>query len=104
MTNVPLQGSCLVFSPIYIKVFNGLYDRTFLYAEEDILYYIVRKHKMKTLYSPELKIFHKEDSSTNAQFSRNKDKRKFVYKNTMKSIIVFQVLIFKYEVIKKIAD
>ena len=78
---IRLHGSCLLFSPDYIKKYKGLYDNTFLYMEEDILFYIARKEKLKVLYSPVIKILHKEDSSTNALFDKKINKRRFIYKN-----------------------
>ncbi|MDB8558257.1 glycosyltransferase family 2 protein [Turicibacter sanguinis] len=63
--NVQLHGSCLIFSGEYIKLFDGLYDGTFMYLEEDILFYLCKKFNLKTVYSPEVQITHKEDLSTN---------------------------------------
>ncbi|KYC64650.1 glycosyltransferase [Heyndrickxia coagulans] len=84
--NVQLHGACLIFSPGYVKKFNGLYSKTFMYMEEDILYYISIREGLRILYTPEIKIFHKEDSSTNALFpDNNRNKRTFIYKNTIKS-------------------
>lgn len=87
MKNVQLHGSCLIFSPKYIQRFDGLYDKTFMYFEEDILFYICRKNKLLTVYSPELQIFHKEDSATNEFLKNNLSKNRFVYKHSIKSII-----------------
>lgn len=67
--NVQLHGSFLVLSKEYFKVFTGLYDKTFLYMEEEILFYQVRKAGLKTVYLPEIKVFHKEDSSSRALWS-----------------------------------
>ena len=35
--DVQLHGAFLIFSENYINTFNGLYNKTFLYMEEDIL-------------------------------------------------------------------
>jgi len=51
---VKLYGACLIFSPEYVSKFNGLYDKTFMYVEEDILYYIAQREKLKMVYSPEI--------------------------------------------------
>src|SRR5690606_2838553 len=45
--DVQLHGSCLIFSPIYIKKFDGLFDKTFMYYEEDILFYLCKKNNFK---------------------------------------------------------
>ncbi|MFJ7747979.1 glycosyltransferase [Peribacillus sp. NPDC097295] len=86
LKNVQLHGSCLIFSPEYIKDYDGLYDKTFMYFEEDILFYLCKKNKLKTLYSPELVIFHKEDSATNEYLKNNLQKNRFIYKESLKSI------------------
>lgn len=91
--NYMLNGSCLIFSKDYLNNYDGLYDKTFLYAEEDILYYICKRDKLKMLYSPDLEIYHKEDSSTNSLFTSNSSKRRFVYKNRIKSLEILLNLI-----------
>lgn len=83
--NVQLHGSCLIFSPDYVRNYKGLYDNTYMYMEEHILFYIAKKENLKVLYSPDLKIFHKEDSSTNALYKKAKKKRAFLYKNLIRS-------------------
>lgn len=44
---------------------DGFYDGTFLYAEEEILYYLAGKYGMTLLYAPEIGCMHKEAVSTN---------------------------------------
>ena len=61
--NVQLHGCFLCFSEEYFKHFDGFYPETFLYMEEDILFYLTQQKKLTTVYLPELKVFHKEDSS-----------------------------------------
>ena len=85
MENVELHGSCLIFTPLYIKKYNGIFDDTFMFMEENILYYIAMNEGLKMLYYPSIKIFHKEDISTNALFKKTDEKRKFVYINKIKS-------------------
>lgn len=69
LTGVVLHGACLVFSQLFINsrdiCFN---DKTFLYHEEDILYYECMKAGLKMVYSPEIQVEHYEDVSTNASF------------------------------------
>ncbi|GBG08142.1 hypothetical protein PAT3040_02710 [Paenibacillus agaridevorans] len=92
--NVMLHGCCLIFSKEYIQKYNGLYDKTFLYMEEDILFYIARKEKLLTMYSPDILIYHKEDSSTNAIVKAGRQKRLFIYKHHRKSAIEFLKILF----------
>lgn len=83
--NVKVHGSCLVFSPLFVEQYNGLNEGTFLYLEEDFLYIILMKDKMKTIYSPNVKIFHSEDGSTN-YLHKGRKKRRFILKNHLMSM------------------
>lgn len=86
--NTRIHGSCLIFSPIYVTVKEGLNANTFMYREEDILYYECIKEGHKIMYSPLLSIQHKEDAATNALFAKKNNKRKFQYKNEIDSLNV----------------
>jgi len=104
--NVKLHGSCLIFSPNYVRKYNGLYSNIFMYMEEDILFYIAIKENLKLLYDPQVKIFHKEDSATNVLLNSNKNKKLFVYKNEIKSAkelmkIIKNNNIYKQDIISK---
>lgn len=102
MYNVPLHGSCLVFSKSYIDKFEfAFYPKTFLYVEEDILYYLAKINKLKIVYFPDSVIYHKEDSSTNSFLEKEDKKRRFVYKNILKSSLEFYKLILKNNELKK---
>ena len=41
-----LHGCCLIFSPTYIKKFDGIDDRTFLYHEEELLSLRLKQNKL----------------------------------------------------------
>jgi GT2 family glycosyltransferase len=88
LRNVQLHGSCLIFSPKYVNRFNGLCSKTFMYMEEDILFYQAQTLGLLCMYTPEIAIFHKEDSSTNAAFDKERKKRRFQYINILKSSMV----------------
>lgn len=83
--NVILHGCCLIFSPVYLKKFDGFDDRTFLYYEEELLFIKVRQAELITVYNPELMIFHSEDAATNAINKSKRHIRKFVYENLLES-------------------
>lgn len=87
--DVKLHGACLVFSPDYIEKYNGLYPETFLYMEEDILFYFAQNNGLITLYFPEVVIFHKDDRSLNMVYKKNRQRRKFYYLNHIKSAYIF---------------
>lgn len=81
-----LHGSCLIFSREYINHFDGLNPNTFLYMEEDILFVRLKKNGLKSLYSPDLEILHLEDAATNMIIRKGATKRRFIYRNHLKSI------------------
>ena len=63
--NTILHGACWIFSPLYIKKFEGINGNTFLYMEEDILKLYADCYNFLMIYSSELSIYHKEDVATN---------------------------------------
>ena len=84
--NIVLHGSFLIFSKVYIDMFEGIDDRTFLYKEEELLAIRLKKNNLINIYNPDIVIFHNEDSSTNAITKSNRKKIIFVSKNMIKSI------------------
>lgn len=80
-----LHGCCLVFSKLYINKYEGLYDETFMYGEEDILKYISERDSLKMIYEKSINIFHKECSSTYAYLKEPLMKRRFYYSNSINS-------------------
>lgn len=94
--NVPLMGAALIFSKKYLKMFENIfYPETFMYCEEDILYYIVQKYKLKTIYVPQIKIYHKEESTTNKLNKTTKEQKLFKLTNQINSLKKFYKLIRK---------
>ena len=83
--NVILHGCFLIFSKKYIDLFDGIDDRTFLYGEEQLLYLRAKKNNLKTIYNPEIIIFHNEHSSTENN-TNNRRKKIFYYENSLKSM------------------
>ena len=47
----------------------------------------------KLIYDPDIKVFHKEDSSTSSLFTASKDKRDFVFSNMVKSLKVYREIL-----------
>ncbi len=72
-----LHGSCLLFSPDYVKEFDGLYNGTFLYAEEEILCYILNKLGYRYSYFSEVQVKHCHATSFKKSI-QDEDKRKMV--------------------------
>lgn len=97
--NTILHGACLIFSPLYINCFEGLYDKTFLYMEEDILKLYADFYEFLMLYTSDLQIFHKEDVSTNMMRISNIERTRLKYKRLIKSSQIYSDL--KKKMIKK---
>lgn len=86
LENVWLHGCCLIFSPIYINIFDGLEEKTFFYGEESFLFIRLLRNNMKNVYCPDVKIFHAEKASTSAVTGKNYKKRRFVYQSHLNSL------------------
>ncbi|MED1863948.1 glycosyltransferase [Fictibacillus nanhaiensis] len=89
----PLHGACLIFSENFIKNHEfPFYPDTFLYAEEDILYYLGKKRYEKFVFSPKIKVLHYEDAATDLSFSNQGKKRRFIIKNSNRSLKILKKL------------
>lgn len=89
-----LHGSCLLFSPDYIKEFEGLYNGTFLYAEEEILCYILQKLGYRYTYYSGVQVTHCHATSFKKSI-QDEDKRKMVIvKNRIRSYRKFLKIVF----------
>jgi GT2 family glycosyltransferase len=87
-----LHGSAIIFSGSYIRYYDGLTPGPFMYGEEAILDFIVKRDNLISLYSPEIRILHKNDSSTNFVYRKALVKRRFYLKNFIRSLKVLQKL------------
>ena len=94
--NVHLHGACLIFSPGYIQRFEGLYDKTFLYMEEDILRLRADYYGYLMMYTPELTIFHKEDRAMRAAMPKSILQKRLFYKNLLYSSKIYKKLKKEY--------
>lgn len=91
--NVMIHGSIVIFSKLYIKEYSyAFYPETFMYLEENILHYIARRDGLKIVFNPDILVFHKEDVSTNLDYT-GLTKRKFQLENTIISLEAFKKLI-----------
>lgn len=75
-----LHGACLIFGKNYIERFDGLYDGTFMYGEEDILRYQIDQYALCMKYLDDIEVKHKEGSSTGSVYQKDVQKRRFMYK------------------------
>lgn len=91
--NVALHGSCIIFGQRFIGKYEfPFYPETFLYGEEDILYFLVKKRSLVTLYCPKLVVHHMEDVSTNSINKDRKAKRLFAISHTLNSLKILRKL------------
>lgn len=95
--NYQLHGAFWIFSREYFEHFDALDDRIFLYGEESLLFLHLMKNGMVSLYTPDLRIYHKEDSSTNALIRNSKEKTMFVSKNSIESLKTYISIYKEYE-------
>nr|WP_304054040.1 glycosyltransferase [Enterocloster clostridioformis] len=86
LKGVRLHGACLIFSPDYVRRFDGLDEATFLYMEEDLLQMEMDYFGCSMWYTGDLQIFHKEDASTNMLGGSNKEKKIRFLNNLINSI------------------
>lgn len=91
--NIVLHGCFQVLSPTFFEFFNRLDDRTFMYAEEDIMYAHMLDKNLKTVYNPEIVIVHKGGSSINHNYAKNRKKKLFLYSNYVKAIKAYLLLL-----------
>ncbi len=77
-SNIVLHGCFLVFSSRYIKLFDGLEEKTFMYREEEFLVRRLKRSGLKSVYDPKIIIKHNEDASTNAAASEKRGKDTFM--------------------------
>lgn len=88
LIDVPLHGSALIFSDRYVARYDEPFDEsTFLYGEEEFLYYRKVRDNLKFVYTPYIKVFHKEDATLNELFKDcDMEKIKFVIRNSKHSL------------------
>lgn len=94
---VLLHGCCMVFSKDFFQEFDGFYPGTFLYAEEEIIYYLAMKRGLRLLYSPQIICMHKEAVTTNVLYRDFCDAKIFYFSHITKSYRMFLKLMKTYE-------
>lgn len=97
LENVLLHGCCMVFSKDYFAEFEGFWEGTFLYAEEEIVYYLAAKKGLRMLYTPRVGCMHKESVTTNQLYQDFCDAKIFYFSNIVKSYRRFLKLMKEYE-------
>lgn len=72
-----VHGSCIIFSPDFIREFDGLYNDTFLYCEEEILCYVLNRLGYTYSYLKNVTVTHRH-SATMKREIKDEDKRKMI--------------------------
>ena len=90
--NVALHGCALIFSRQYYNKHADIFiNDTFLYHEEDLLYHRIQKEKLRSVYSPNIELIHKEGGSLNVLFQKNNRKKLlFRTKEIIKSLEILK--------------
>lgn len=89
--NVMLHGACYIFSRKFMEHRPNCFNpNTFMYGEEDILYYECMRLGLRTVYSPELHVLHMEDVATNAAFRKGYERWRMQYRNALQSAEVLR--------------
>ena len=86
--NIAVHGCAVIFSKKYIEDYKyAFYNDTFLYHEEEFLYYRIKRDKRISVYDPDISLFHKEGASLNQLFNqKNREKELFRNKEILKSL------------------
>lgn len=91
---VALMGAALIFSKKYYEKYKDIfYDKTFMYCEENILFYRIRRDDLISIYDPTIKIFHKEESTSTKLSTSSKQQRIFKLKHQYVSLKIYLDLI-----------
>ncbi len=94
--HVVLHGCFLILSKEFFMKFKGLDVRTFLYAEEDILYRNMEKYNLKMLYNPGITVYHKEGNSVKYSQKEERNKVIFVTTHAIKAIDAYIKMLDEY--------
>ena len=91
--NVQLHGCFWVFSPIYVNMYDGLFPGTFLYREEEFLFFRLRQSNLKSVFLPDITILHKCGGATKNAIPQSRKRRRFKYFQMFKSTCLLYKLV-----------
>ena len=94
--DVPLHGSCLILSKLFLDKIEGLDTRTFMYGEEAILFVKCLGENVLSMYSPEIEVFHNEHATVDKEV-KNRKQQRFFYENLLKSSLVLRDVYLEYQ-------
>lgn len=82
-----LHGAVLLFTSDFFRYYTGLYARTFLYKEEEILYLMCVCHDLRQKYVDTTRIYHKEDQSSELSFGNDHQVKLKFYAQSYKWVL-----------------
>lgn len=98
LTNVGLHGSALIFTRDYYERYPEVfYPKTFMFVEEDILLYRILKDNLKSVYYPQMEIYHKEDCSTDVTLTSSYEQNKFKTQHIVNSLEIYKEFMLNKE-------
>lgn len=87
LVNVVPHGSAIIFTSRWIEKENfAFYPGTFMYYEEDLLYYYAMSKSYRIVYEPSIQIRHLEDVSTNVAHKNLRQKMLFQTRQKINSL------------------
>lgn len=97
-TNI-LHGSNLMLTPSFFRYYSGLYDKTFLYCEEELLYSLCCRAHLKQIKVQSTSLFHKGKQSSRFLFQNRYSVRDRLILTSYKYVVweSFKNKIFKGE-------
>lgn len=90
-----LHGCCLIFTPEFFSVYDGLCPDTFLYGEEVILSYQCDIKGLIVKYISTTQVLHNESKATKKEYTKLIQRHLFYYKNILESTKVLKKIITK---------
>ncbi len=94
--DLSLHGSALIFSKKYLERYPTVFwNEMFMYSEEDFLNYRRMKDHLKFVYTPDIVVYHKEYHIVSSLFKSDKEKRLFLYKHSLHSVLKLYSLMKK---------
>lgn len=83
-----LHGCFLIFSDLYIEMFDGLYDATFLYFEETLLRLRCNRYNLKMYYISGISAIHNESRTEKYINNKLRERHLLRYVNSLNSLNV----------------
>lgn len=85
-----VHGCFLIFSPIYIEKYHGIYPKTFLYYEEDFLRFRCINNNFKMCFLEDIQAIHNESRTENYIGGKVLERHKKRYKNMLNSLTLLE--------------